>query len=406
MAPDTSLSTPAPAAGPTDRTSDVPADDNPVAPYDALLLYSFGGPDGPDDVLPFLRNVTAGKGIPDERLAEVAEHYHHFGGASPINGQNLALQKALEDELARRGLDLPVVWGNRNWEPYTADALRAAYDGGARRVVALVTSAYASYSGCRQYRENLWAALGEVGAGLGLPDGEHPLAADKIRPYFNHPGFVQANVDAVAEAYAQLDDEAAAQARLVFVTHSIPTTMEEASAVSGATYSAQHLDVAATVAAAVGERLGHEVTWDLAYCSRSGPPSQPWLEPDVNDHLEALAADGVRAVVLSPIGFVSDHMEVAFDLDTEALETAAELGLTAVRADTVGTREPFVRGLVDLVLERAAEARAGDAGAVGFSGASVGDLPAWRDVCRPGCCRQRAGEPSGIPAACSTDPWS
>jgi ferrochelatase len=182
--------------------------------------------------------------------------------------------------------------------------------------------------------------------------------------------------------------------------------MEEASAVSGATYSAQHLDVAATVAAAVGERLGRPVTWDLAYCSRSGPPSQPWLEPDVNDHLEALAGQGVTSVVLSPIGFISDHMEVAFDLDTEALETAAELGLTAVRADTVGTRDPFVRGLVDLVLERAAEARAADAGAEAPAGAAVGDLPAWRAVCRPGCCRQRAGVESGIPAACSTDPWS
>ncbi|GCE76127.1 ferrochelatase [Cellulomonas biazotea] len=410
MAPDTSLSTPTPAAGPTDPTLAQPADDHsadqPAAPYDALLLYSFGGPNGPDDVLPFLRNVTAGKGIPDERLAEVAEHYHHFGGASPINAQNLALQEALRDELARRGVDLPVVWGNRNWEPYTREALAAARAGGAQRIVALVTSAYASYSGCRQYRENLWAALGDVAVDLGLPDGEQPLVADKVRPYFNHPGFVQANVDAVTEAYGKLDADAAAGARLVFVTHSIPDTMEEASAVSGATYSAQHLDVAATVAAAVGERLGRDVTWDLAYCSRSGPPSQPWLEPDVNDHLEALAADGVRSVVLSPIGFISDHMEVAFDLDTEALETAATLGLAAVRADTVGTREPFVRGLVDLVLERAALARATDAGLDAPQGAAVGALPAWRDVCRPGCCRQRAGEPSGIPAACSTDPWS
>ncbi|AEE45415.1 ferrochelatase [Cellulomonas fimi ATCC 484] len=408
VAPDTPLSTPAPAAGPAD--SPRPADaENPVAPYDALLLFSFGGPNGPDDVMPFLRNVTAGKGIPDERLAEVAEHYHHFGGASPINAQNLALQKALQDELARRGLDLPVLWGNRNWEPYTRDALAAAHADGARRIVALVTSAYASYSGCRQYRENLWASLDELGGDLGLAEGTHPLAADKVRPYFNHPGFVQANVDAVAEAYAGLAADAAAQARLVFVTHSIPDTMEEASAVSGAAYSAQHLDVAATVAAAVSERLGRDVAWDLAYCSRSGPPSQPWLEPDVNDHLRALAEQGVTSVVLSPIGFISDHMEVAFDLDTEALETAAELGLTAVRADSVGTREPFVRGLVDLVLERAALARALDAGTADAStaeGAAVGDLPPWRDVCRPGCCRQRAGVASGIPAACSTDPWS
>lgn len=400
MAPDSAVS-----------TSPSSTDLSPVAPYDALMLFSFGGPNGPDDVLPFLRNVTAGKNIPDERLAAVAEHYHHFGGASPINGQNLALQKALVDELARRGIDLPVVWGNRNWEPYTTDALSAAYADGARRMVALVTSAYSSYSGCRQYRENLWASLDELGVDVGAGEGEHPLAVDKVRSYFNHPGFVQANVDAVTEAFESIGRDA----RLVFVTHSIPDTMEEASVVAGASYSAQHLDVAATVAAAVGERLGRPVTWDLAYCSRSGPPSQPWLEPDVNDHLTALAADGVEAVVLSPIGFISDHMEVAFDLDTEALETAAELGLVAVRADTVGTREPFVRGLVDLVLERASLARALDAGlgapvmepgGTPVPEAAVGDLPPFRSLCAPGCCRMRAGEATGIPAACSSDPWS
>ncbi|WP_421734439.1 ferrochelatase [Cellulomonas sp.] len=404
MAPDTAVSTP---------TSTVRS---PVAPYDALLLFSFGGPDGPDDVLPFLRNVTRGKNIPDERLAVVAEHYHHFGGASPINGQNLALQKALTEELARRGLDLPVVWGNRNWEPFTRDALSAAYSDGARRMVAVVTSAYSSYSGCRQYRENLWASLDELGADVGLGEGEHPLVVDKVRSYFNHPGFVQANVDAVTEAFESIGRDA----RLVFVTHSIPDTMEEASRVSGASYSAQHLDVAATVAAAVEQRLGRPVTWDLTYCSRSGPPSQPWLEPDVNDHLTAIAAQGVQAVVLSPIGFVSDHMEVAFDLDTEALATAAALGLVAVRAGSVGTREPFVRGLVDLVLERAALARVADetgvhpvmdelvadAAARPVVEATAGELPPYRSVCRPGCCQMRAATPSGIPAACSTDPWS
>lgn len=375
---------------------------SPVAPYDALLLFSFGGPNGPEDVLPFLRNVTAGKNIPDERLAVVAEHYHHFGGASPINGQNLALQAAIEDEIARRGLDLPVVWGNRNWEPYTKDALAAAHAGGARRLVALVTSAYSSYSGCRQYRENLWASLDELSVDLGLAAGEHGLVVDKVHSYFNHPGFVDANIDAVVEAYATVP----ADARLVFVTHSIPDTMEEASAVSGASYSAQHLDVAAVVAAGAEARLGHAVTWDLAYCSRSGPPSQPWLEPDVNDHLAALAADGVQSVVISPLGFVSDHMEVAFDLDTEALETAAGLGLVSVRADSVGTREPFVRGLVDLVVERAATARAQDAGVEPDPRVSVGTLPAFRDVCRPGCCLMRASQPTGIPAACSSDPLS
>ncbi|MFI2365942.1 ferrochelatase [Promicromonospora sp. NPDC019610] len=369
-----------------------------AAPYDALLLYSFGGPNQPEDVVPFLRNVTAGKGIPDERLEEVGEHYYGFGGKSPINEQNLALKAALEAELAARGLDLPVVWGNRNWAPYTNDAVDELEELGAMRAVALVTSAFSSYSGCRQYREDLAVTLDKRGQ-LG-PDGSTGVQFDKIRSYFNHPGFAQANAEAVVEAYAALaaDGGSPAAARLVFVTHSIPDTMEAASRVSHATYSAQHLDLAAVVAAQVAERLGHEVPWDLAYCSRSGPPSQPWLEPDVNDHLESLAADGVRDVVLSPIGFISDHMEVAYDLDTEALATAKDLGITAVRAGTVGVRQPFVSGLVDLLLERAALARDEP-----VTEATVGSLPPFRSVCAPGCCLRRDGEPSGIPALCSQD---
>ncbi|MBL0888213.1 ferrochelatase [Myceligenerans indicum] len=369
-----------------------------VAPYDALFLYSFGGPDKPEDVVPFLRNVTAGKGIPDERLEEVGEHYYQFGGRSPINEQNLALKAALEAELRRRGIDLPVVWGNRNWAPYTTDALDELETLGAQRAVALVTSAYSSYSGCRQYREDLAVTLRDREQ-LG-EDGSTGVQVDKLRSYFNHPGFVQANVDAVLDGYAALDESGGngEAARLVFVTHSIPDTMEAASGVWQPTYSAQHRSVAEFVAAAVSEKLGHDVRWDLAYCSRSGPPSQPWLEPDVNDHLEALAAEGVRDVVMSPIGFVSDHMEVAYDLDTEALATAKDLGITAVRAGTVGTREPFVRGLVDLLLERAALARGEETGE-----ATVGELPAIASVCRPGCCLRRHEEPSGIPALCSED---
>ncbi|MBO0611156.1 ferrochelatase [Myceligenerans salitolerans] len=369
-----------------------------VAPYDALFLYSFGGPDKPEDVVPFLRNVTAGKGIPDERLEEVGEHYYQFGGKSPINEQNLALKAALEAELARRGLDLPVVWGNRNWAPYTTDAIDELERLGAKHAVALVTSAYSSYSGCRQYREDLAVVLRERGQ-LGS-DGSTGVQFDKIRPYFNHPGFVQANIDAVLDAYTALAAAGGSgqRARLVFVTHSIPDTMEAASGLWQAPYSRQHESVAALVTSAVSERLGHDVAWDLAYCSRSGPPSQPWLEPDINDHLEALAADGVRDVVMSPIGFVSDHMEVAYDLDTEALATAKELGITAVRAGTVGTREPFVRGLVDLLLERAALARGEE-----VVEATVGDLPAVPSVDRPNCCLRRHEEPTGIPALCSED---
>lgn len=369
-----------------------------VAPYDALLLYSFGGPNKPEDVVPFLRNVTAGKGIPDERLEEVGEHYYGFGGKSPINEQNLALKAALEAELAARGIDLPVVWGNRNWAPYTNDAVDELEKLGAKRAVALVTSAYASYSGCRQYREDLAVTLDKRGQ-LG-PDGSTGVQFDKIRAYFNHPGFVQANVDAVVEAYAELAAKggSGADAKLVFVTHSIPDTMEAASGVGHATYSEQHLDVAEQVAAAVGARLGHGVEWELAYCSRSGPPSQPWLEPDVNDLLTERAGEGLRNVVLAPIGFVSDHMEVAYDLDTEALATADELGMTAVRAGTVGTRAPFVKGLVDLVVERAGLARGEQ-----VDEATVGALPAFPSVTPPLCCLRRHEEPSGIPALCSED---
>ncbi|WP_159797995.1 ferrochelatase [Puerhibacterium puerhi] len=369
-----------------------------VRPYDALLLYSFGGPNKPEDVVPFLRNVTAGKGIPDARLEEVGEHYYGFGGRSPINEQNLALKAALEAELAERGIDLPIVWGNRNWEPYTADAIDELEAMGAQRAVALVTSAYSSYSGCRQYREDLAVVLDKRGQ---LDEsGSTTVQFDKIRSYFNHPGFAQANVEAVLDGYAELAAKGGdgAAARLVFVTHSIPDTMEAASRVSHATYSAQHLDLARVVAAEVSERLGHDVAWDLAYCSRSGPPSQPWLEPDVNDHLEALAAEGVRDVVLSPIGFVSDHMEVAYDLDTEAMETATTLGMTAVRAGTVGTRPAFVKGLVDLLLERAAMARGEE-----VAEATVGELPPFRSVCAPDCCLRRDGEPSGLPALCGQE---
>jgi ferrochelatase len=377
-----------------------------VAPYDAILLLSFGGPNGPDDVLPFLRNVTRGRNIPDDRLVEVSGHYAHFGGRSPINEQNRALVDALRSELERRGVDVPVVWGNRNWEPYTTDTLAELRARGTRRVLAVVTSAYGSYSGCRQYRENLAETLVGLGATTATgDDGGAGLVVDKLRSYANHPGFVNANADAVVEAYATLAErtgrtpaQAAAAAPLVFVTHSIPVTMDEASGAQRPGYRDQHLDVGEVVARLVGERLGHAVDWTLAFCSRSGPPSQAWLEPDVNELLAERAAAGLDAVVLAPIGFVSDHMEVVFDLDTEALATARELGIDAVRADTASTRTPFVEGLVDLMLERAAAERGEDVTRV-----TVGAYDSWPDVCRPGCCRQRAGVDSGVPAACGSD---
>ncbi|MFP5336326.1 MAG: ferrochelatase [Actinomycetes bacterium] len=358
--------------------------------YDAVLLMSFGGPEGPDDVIPFLENVTRGRGIPRERLVEVGEHYVAFGGRSPINDQNRALLAALRAELARRGLDLPVYWGNRNWAPYLVDVLRAAHADGVRRLLMVATSAYSSYSGCRQYREDVAAALTTL-AGEGIE-----LEVDKIRHFFNHPGFVQANVDAVAGAVERLGARVDGDLRVAFVTHSIPDAMNEVSGPDGGAYRTQHEDVAATVASEASRRTGRDLPWSLVYCSRSGPPTQPWLEPDVNDHLRDLRAAGATGVVLAPIGFVSDHMEVVYDLDTEAAGTAEELGLPIERAATAGSHEAFVAGLVDLVLERVA-VEAGEQPPRPVAGS----LPPSHDVCPAGCCRNL--RVPDRPAACGVD---
>ena len=364
-------------------TSDTPSRAHAARPYDALLLCSFGGPNHTDDVIPFLRNVTHGKGIPEERLAEVGEHYYRFDGKSPINEQNLALVTALQEELARRGVELPVIWGNRNWHPYTVDTLRDAVAFGAERILTVVTSAYASYSGSRQYREHLAAAEAEL--------GDRAPEIDVLRPFFNDSGFVQANIEAISEAAGSLEGGAEG-AHIVYVTHSIPDTMQDASAVTGPGYREQHEDVRATIDAALAERFGLGLDSSLAYCSRSGDPRTPWLEPDVNDRIEELAAAGVRKIVIAPIGFISDHMEVAFDLDIEAMETAAEHGVQSVRAGTVGTRDAFVSGLVDMVLERATRERGEPAQA-----RTVGSLPALPDSAPAGSCRMRHGEVTGIP---------
>lgn len=360
-----------------------PGASSDALPYDALLVCSFGGPNQPEDVVPFLRNVTRGKGIPEDRLAEVGEHYHHFGGRSPINEQNLELVDALRAELATRGIDLPVVWGNRNWHPYTVDTLRDAGAFGAQRVLTLVTSAYASYSGSRQYREHLAATRTELGA--------QAPEIDILRPFFNDPGFVAANLEAIEEAGATLEGGLAG-AHIVYVTHSIPDTMQDASAVTGPGYREQHEDVRAVIDAALREKTGGEIASSLSYCSRSGNPATPWLEPDVNDHIEALAAAGVTKIVIAPIGFISDHMEVAFDLDVEAMETAAEHGVAAARAGTVSVRPAFISGLVDMILERASRER-GEAPDV----RTAGELGAFPDIAPPGSCRMRHGEVTGHP---------
>ena len=361
-----------------------------LEPYDGVLLVSFGGPESPDDVIPFLQNVTRGRAIPRARLDEVAEHYLALGGRSPINDQNRALLVALRAELDRRGGTVPVYWGNRNWHPFLADELRRAHTSGARRLLAVLTSAYSSYSSCRQYREDLAAALTTL-AGEG-----RELAVDKVRQYFNHPGFVAAVAGAVRAGLATLPDGA----RLVFVTHSLPDRMAATAGPDGDAYQRQHLDVAATVAARMDAERGpaaEQVGWDLVYCSRSGPPDQPWLEPDVCDHLAALAARGVPGALVVPLGFVSDHMEVVYDLDTEARAAAELAGLPFARAATPGTAPAFVAGLVDLLAERAAAERAAGAGGSRPGRATVGRLPAAADSCPAGCCPNPRRP---LPAAC------
>ncbi|HET9420369.1 MAG TPA: ferrochelatase [Nocardioides sp.] len=349
-----------------------------TSPYDALLLVSFGGPEGPDDVLPFLENVTRGRGIPRERLEEVGRHYHLFGGRSPINDLNRAFLDALRADLAGAGIDLPVYWGNRNWDPYLRGAVEQMAADGVTRAACFVTSAYSSWSSCRQYRENLFAAAD------GVPGAPR---LDRLRHYFNHPGFVEPAVDAVVAALTDLPDDVRDAARLVFVTHSIPSSMNDTSGPDGGAYLAQHQDVAAVVADGVRETTGVSRDHDLVFCSRSGPPQVPWLEPDVNDHLEALAASGETAVVLVPVGFVSDHMEVVYDLDTEAVATAERLGLDVRRAATAGTDPRFVAMVRDLLLERAAAERGESPTRVALG--KVG--PLW-DRCPVGCCANPRAE--------------
>lgn len=329
--------------------------------YDALLLLSFGGPDGPADVLPFLANVTRGRGVPPERLLGVAEHYRHFDGVSPINGQNRALLGAVRAELARREIAVPIYWGNRNWTPYVEDVVVRMAADGVRRALAVPTSAFASYSACRQYWEDI--DRGRAAAGPDAPD------IDKVRHYFNHPGFLTANADAVRAALLAVPTGS----RVVFCAHSIPVAMAESSGPDGGLYVQELRETAGLVMSAVDP--GRE--WDLVWQSRSGPPSVPWLEPDINAHLAALVAAGVPGVVVAPIGFVSDHIEVKWDLDTEAAQTAARLDLPFARAATAGTHPAFVAMIGDLLSERSSAE---------YPRQAVGSMGPSHDVCPAYCC--------------------
>ncbi len=355
--------------------------------FDALLLASFGGPEGPDEVVPFLERVTAGRGIPPERLLEVGRHYVALGGISPLNGQNRALVEALGAELARRGSGMPVYLGNRNSAPFLADALHEIRSDGHRRVLALATSAYSSYSGCRQYREDLAAALAEAEPG---PSVE----VVKLRPYSDRPGFLEPVANGLRRALADLtaDGRPMDAIRILFTTHSIPESMAAAAGPhrsetpADGLYVSQHLMAAERIVAAVAARLDRVPAWSLAFQSRSGPAHLPWLEPDINDAVREAAAGGASAVVVVPIGFISDHMEVVWDLDTQARQTAADIGLAFARVATPGTAPAFVSALADLVDEAQ--------GATPLSH----DRP-WAELCGPDCCVNARSTARRCPAA-------
>lgn len=345
--------------------------------YDAILLVSFGGPEGRDDVLPFLENVTRGRNIPHERLLEVAEHYYHFDGVSPINQQCRDLMTALRPELDQHGIELPIYWGNRNWDPLLPDTLREMKDAGVTRALGFVTAAYSSWSSCRQYRENIADAQAEIGDGA--PE------VDKIRVFYNHPDFIVANAELVQKSLDQIPEERRAAARLAFTAHSIPNSMSD-----NCDYVQQLTESCRLVAESVGISQDR---WKLVYQSRSGRPQDPWLEPDICDHLATLKESGTDDVVVVPIGFLSDHMEVLFDLDCEAVGACQELGLKMVRCETVGTHPAFVSMIRKLIQERLAAAPQ----------KAIGEFGPSHDQCPLDCCPapRRPGRPASADAPAS-----
>jgi ferrochelatase len=337
--------------------------------YDAILIISFGGPESKEEVIPFLENVLSGRGVPRERMLAVAEHYYHFDGKSPINQQTRELITALEAELEKNGPKLPIYWGNRNWHPLLTDTLRKMKEDGIGRAAAFVTSAYSSYSGCRQYREDIARAQSEVG--LGAPE------VDKLRAFFNHPGFVEATVERVGEALRAIPLDSRENIQIVYTAHSVPLSMANTS-----DYVTQLEEVRRLVSGALGQ-TNHV----LVYQSRSGAPGQPWLEPDILDYLREVKANNrASAVVVAPIGFISDHLEVVYDLDVEAQELCNELGLPMTRAKTVGVHPKFIGMIRELIEERMnpqLERRA------------MGSMGPRIDICEEVCCPApgRAGRP-------------
>ncbi len=338
------------------------------ANYDAVLLVSFGGPEQPEDVLPFLENVLRGKNVPHARMMEVADHYQHFGGVSPINEQCRELITALESELAEHGPRLPIYWGNRNWHPLLPDTLKQMADDGVKRALGFFTSAFSSYSGCRQYLEDIARAQAEV--------GNTAPEIDKLRVFFNHPGFIEPLIESVAACLDEIADDRRERAKILFSAHSIPLAMQKNSPYVEQLQEASRL---------VAEGVRHS-RWELVYQSRSGPPHQPWLEPDICDRITQLhEAEAVEDLIVLPIGFISDHIEVLFDLDTEAKQLCDKLGITMHRAATVGTHPRFVRMIRELIAERTSDTP--DRLALGTLGPS-------HDECAEGCCLYTPGRPS------------
>ncbi len=334
--------------------------------YDALLLLSFGGPEGMNDVMPFLENVLRGRNVPRERMIEVAHHYEKFDGVSPINNQNRALIAALQEAMPRHDINLPIYWGNRNWHPLLAYTMQQMADDGIKRALTFVTSAYSSYSGCRQYREDIARAQTEVGS--------RAPQFDKIRVFYNHPGFIEANAANVRAALDEIPAARRSKVEIAFTAHSIPQAMAE-----GCAYQAQLADACGLVASSVGFE-----NWRLVYQSRSGSPQQKWLEPDICDYLRELKTGGANDVVIAPIGFVSDHIEILFDLDTEAREVCEEIKLNMIRARTVGTHPVFINAICELIKERVTNAHERRA---------LGERGANHDVCPANCCLPTMGLP-------------